>query len=162
MMLRHHLAELGIAPTAKPLKAKRSQVGKPRALPKPIDDIDLPAGQRIICDWPPIALNPNRRVHYKRKSAIAARYHGDCRTLALAGKLKAPADGDILVRLDFFPPSRRRQDDDNAVAAFKHGRDGIAAAMKVDDSRFRVTSVWHVEPRNCVAVTILDVEAAHG
>lgn len=44
------------------------------------------------------------------------------------------------MRIIFCDPTGRvRRDDDNAKAAFKHGRDGVAAAMRVDDGRWRPT-----------------------
>lgn len=40
-----------------------------------------------------------------------------------------------ILSLTFCPPDRRKRDDDNLVAAFKAGRDGIAQAMGIDDHR---------------------------
>ncbi len=48
-----------------------------------------------------------------------------------------PWDGDIHLWIDFYPPDRRHRDDDNMIAAFKSGRDGLADALKVNDKRFR-------------------------
>lgn len=138
---------------------KKRTAAKPRPAPRPIDDIDMPGGQRIVCGWPPVELSPNARVHWSVARRVAAAYHRDCWALALAAKVRVPAEGVIRLRLDLFPPDRRRRDDDNPEAAFKHGRDGIAAALKVDDSRFRIVAkVWHDEPRACVVVTVLDPE----
>ncbi|KQM58771.1 hypothetical protein ASE65_10430 [Sphingomonas sp. Leaf16] len=39
----------------------------------------------------------------------------------------------------FVPPDHRRRDDDGMIGAFKHGRDGIADALGVDDHSFRPT-----------------------
>lgn len=39
--------------------------------------------------------------------------------------------------VDFYPPDRRHRDDDNLIASFKAGRDGIALALGIDDKRFR-------------------------
>jgi len=47
------------------------------------------------------------------------------------------AGGQIHVFLDFCPPNRRARDDDNIVAAFKAGRDGLADALGIDDANFR-------------------------
>jgi len=47
------------------------------------------------------------------------------------------AGGQIHVFLDFHPPNRRARDDDNIIAAFKAGRDGLADALKIDDCHFR-------------------------
>lgn len=141
-------------------KPKRKRTAaKPRPAPLPIDDIgDMPPGTRIVCGWPPVELSPNARVHWSVSRPIGRKYREDCWALTLAAKPRVPAAGPIRVQLDFFPPNRARRDDDNAEAAFKSGRDGIADALKVDDSRFRITKVWHNEPRACVVVTILDPE----
>lgn len=45
-------------------------------------------------------------------------------------------DGRIHLWLDFYPPNRQRRDDDNLMAAFKAGRDGLADALGLDDARF--------------------------
>ena len=76
--------------------------------------------------------------------------------LAQAARLSVPADGVIRLRIDFFPPNRARRDDDNAIAAFKSGRDGIADALKVDDARFAIVPVMHREARACVVVTVIE------
>jgi crossover junction endodeoxyribonuclease RusA len=45
----------------------------------------------------------------------------------------------IALRIVFVPPSRRRYDDDNLLASFKAGRDGLADALGVDDRAFVTT-----------------------
>lgn len=134
---------------------RRRTAARPRPAPRPLDGITLPEGQRVICGYPPVELSPNARVHWSVERRVAAAYRHDCWALALAAKIRAPQDGPIRIRLDFFPPTRARRDDDNAEAAFKAGRDGIAQALKVDDSRFRIEKVWHEEPLACVVFTIL-------
>lgn len=42
----------------------------------------------------------------------------------------------IALWLDFYPPDRRARDDDNMIASFKAGRDGIALALGINDKRF--------------------------
>lgn len=118
--------------------------------------LGVPAGQRIVCAWPPKELNPNRRIHPAKRAPFAKRYLHDCWVLALEAKLTAGAEHRIFVRLDFFPPDRVRRDDDNAISSFKAGRDGIAKAMKVDDSRFKIIPDMHAQPLGCVVVTLID------
>lgn len=142
-------------------KVKKRKAPKPRPAPKPIDDIvGLPAGPRVILPFPPVELSPNWRGHWRPKSTATKNYRRDCWALALGAKLKVPeyagADGLIFIRLDFFPPSLRQLDDDNAPAAFKAGRDGIADALKVDDKRFKTDPHLHTEPRSCVVVTLIN------
>jgi len=146
------------AAAAKPVarQTSGSAAVRPRPQPKPVDDITLPAGVRVILPYPPAILNPNARVHWSRRSKAAKAYRRECWALTLQAKLIAPAAGPIWMQLDFFPPDRGRRDDDNAVASFKAGRDGIADALKVDDARFVTTHVWHAEPRSCVVVTLLE------
>jgi Holliday junction resolvase RusA-like endonuclease len=40
------------------------------------------------------------------------------------------------LRVTFYPPDRRRRDDDNMIASFKSARDGLADALGVDDRCF--------------------------
>lgn len=85
--------------------------------------------------WPPKELSPNARTHWAARSKAAAAYRRACHLLTKQSGLVAP-DGRVLLVLEFVPPDRRRRDDDNCLAAFKAGRDGLAEALGVDDSRF--------------------------
>lgn len=118
--------------------------------------VGAPAGQRIICDWPPNILSANSRAHWSRATRPRRDYRYACWALALQARPIVPVSGDILVRIDMFPPTRARHDDDNPLSRFKAGRDGIADALKVDDRRFRVTPVLHREPLGCIVFTILE------
>ena len=106
--------------------------------------IDLP--------WPPRELSPNARVHWAKKSTVARRYRRICWSLTLqamntAGMTGSSISGPVNFGLEFYPPSRRRMDDDNLVASFKAGRDGISDALQLADSNFRLTiQVMHDEP----------------
>lgn len=68
--------------------------------------------------------------------------------------------GRLVLSLVFCPPDLRRRDDDNLVAAFKSGRDGIADALGVDDSQF-VTQfeIGPVAAGGSVQVTISSKDA---
>jgi crossover junction endodeoxyribonuclease RusA len=152
-------AALASGDQAKPKKAARAP--RPRPDPKPIDDIaDLPPGPRVIVPFPPVELSPNWRGHWSKKSPVTKAYRRLCWALALNAGLKVPAyaagGAQIVVRLDFFPPTRASRDDDNIPASFKAGRDGIADALKCDDARFRTVPVLRAEPRSCVVVTLVD------
>jgi Holliday junction resolvase RusA-like endonuclease len=48
-------------------------------------------------------------------------------------------DGPIDVHLTFYPPDNRRYDGDNLLARMKSGLDGLADALKVDDSKFDIS-----------------------
>ena len=96
---------------------------------------------RIILPWPPAALNPNARDLWAKIRAGKA-YRKACwaETIAQFGSAGYFLPGPLRLRLDFFPPTDARRDDDNIEAAFKAGRDGVAAALRVDDSHFRM--IW--------------------
>lgn len=89
----------------------------------------------LTLPWPPAACSPNARVHWSRKSKAAKSYRAVCRLLAKQAGIQAPK-GDALLMLEFVPPDRRRRDDDNLLAMFKAGRDGLADAMGIDDNVF--------------------------
>lgn len=96
---------------------------------------------KIILPWPPRELSPNARIHWAKKSKITKAYRNMARVLTMQAGLVAPEEGRILLVLEFVPPSRRSYDDDNLIARFKAGRDGIADALGVDDKRF-TTQFW--------------------
>lgn len=92
---------------------------------------------KITLPWPPKALSPNARVHWSVKSKAAKAYRAACFALCKEAKLVAPVtDGRLHLWLVFHAPDRRARDDDNMIAAFKSGRDGIADALGIDDKRF--------------------------
>jgi crossover junction endodeoxyribonuclease RusA len=89
----------------------------------------------LMLPWPPKVLSPNARAHWATKSRAAKAYRAACFLLCRQAALAVPA-GRALLSLEFIPPDRRRRDDDNCIAAFKSGRDGVAEALGIDDSRF--------------------------
>ena len=93
--------------------------------------------EKVVLPWPPKVLSPNARVHWSVKSKSAKAYRMACFTLCREAKLAAPEhEGRLHLWLDFYPPDRRPRDDDNMIASFKSGRDGIADALDIDDKRF--------------------------
>lgn len=91
--------------------------------------------------WPDRRLSPNAREHWSVTSKLKRAYRTRCRVLgekvgvqALAGSQKA-----VAVHLTFFPPDKRARDMDNMLASMKSGLDGLADAMGVDDSRWRIS-----------------------
>lgn len=108
----------------------------------------MPEKLQINLPWPPKALSPNSRGHWSKKARAAEVYRYTCKIEARnainQGKWDlqplrdlVAAGGEIHVFLDFCPPNRRQRDDDNVVAAFKSGRDGLADALGIDDCHFR-------------------------
>jgi crossover junction endodeoxyribonuclease RusA len=93
---------------------------------------------RVALPWPPSILSPNARVHWAKKSKVAKAYKTACWALTKEAKLVAPAEGPIDLDIEFVPPDRRGRDLDNMLASIKHGLDGVALALSVDDRRFRL------------------------
>lgn len=104
-------------------------------------------------DWPPKVLNPNSIAYWRKKAAAKKKYRAECCLLTKAdGKRKFP-EGPINLKISFYPPDKRKRDDDNAISAFKAGRDGVAEAWGVDDNRFKPLYVF-CEPVEHGAVKI--------
>lgn len=94
-------------------------------------------GRQVLLPWPPCVLSPNARVHWAVKSKAAKAYRNACRLIALAAGLRSVEwEGTIHLWITFLAPDRRARDDDNLIANFKNGRDGLADALGVDDKRF--------------------------
>ena len=112
---------------------------------------------KVTLPWPPTQLNPNNKLHWSKKYKKAKPYRVDCFYLAReAGLNHVPWDGPIYLYLDFYAPTRNKPDDDNIVAAFKAGRDGLADALGVDDKRFKCVPNVSDEIGGMVKVTISD------
>lgn len=94
--------------------------------------------REVTLPWPPTALSPNARVHWAKRARAASAYRMACGWACKAAGLEAPEGDRIDLFVVFVPPTRRNRDDDNLVASFKAGRDGIADALGIDDRRFRV------------------------
>ncbi len=89
----------------------------------------------LLLPWPPKECSPNARGHWSKKSRAAKKYRADCHLLCKQAGLAMP-EGRALLVLEFVPPDKRRRDDDNLLACFKSGRDGLADALGIDDARF--------------------------
>lgn len=99
---------------------------------------------RIVLPYPPSELSPNARCHWAAKAKKIKKYRQDARLFALEmtkgekGIFVRP-----LMRLAFYAKDKRSgfKDGDNAIGAFKAGRDGIAdSGMVADDSVFDIAS----------------------
>lgn len=99
-------------------------------------------GGTITLPWPDKALSPNARKHYMAHSGAKKRAKRDGYYAAKASNVYPPADGRIPIELHFWPPTERRRDEDNLIARMKATLDGIAEALGVDDSRFRIAGVY--------------------
>ncbi len=101
-------------------------------------DVAILGRLEITLPWPHKDLSPNSRLHWSRKSKAAKKYRADCYLLTKAAGVSVDWDGDVHLWLTFFPPDHRHRDDDNLIASFKSGRDGIAEALGINDKRFRL------------------------
>lgn len=90
----------------------------------------------VIFGWPPKELNPNFRGHWTVKNRATKAYKEACWALCKESGMVAPDSKRIALWLDFYPPDKRHRDDDNMIASFKAGRDGLALALGIDDKRF--------------------------
>jgi hypothetical protein len=93
---------------------------------------------KVTLAWPDRALHPNSRVHWRTRAKATKVAREAARVLALAAGAKAAVlpDGRLHLWIDFYPPDRRRRDDDGLLASMKAARDGIADALGIDDRRF--------------------------
>ena len=108
----------------------------------------------LMLPWPPSVLNPNCKSHWSQKAKAAKIYHKQCYALANKSNLIA-GEGNNKFIVIFYPPDKRKRDDDNMIGAFKHGRDGVAKALGVDDNRFQlVFSVGRVVKGGAVGVSL--------
>ena len=97
----------------------------------------------LTLPWPDRTLHPNARVHWAKLANAKKAARAAAHMLAVqagANGAKLP-EGRLHLWIDFYPPDRRRRDDDGLLASMKAARDGIADALGVDDSRF-VSHPW--------------------
>lgn len=94
--------------------------------------------------WPPASLSGHTKGHWRSTSGIVAQHREWAKDAALAANIQPPATGDIRVITTFYPPNRRG-DRINYPNRMKPYFDGIAEALKVNDSRF-VPTYHFAEP----------------
>lgn len=112
----------------------------------------------LTLPWPPRALSPNARTHWRKKAPIAKAYKEACWALTKeAGIVLPESEGRLALWLDFYPPDRRARDDDNMIASFKSGRDGLALALGIDDKRFRTFPFVRDQIGGYIKVRITDM-----
>ena len=93
----------------------------------------------VTLPWPPSDLSPNSRVHWATLAKLKKQYRAACAWTAKAhglGKIEADK---LHVTLEFYAPTRRAYDLDNALARMKSGLDGLADVIGVDDSKWSLT-----------------------
>lgn len=107
--------------------------------------------------WPPRQLSPNARPHFLAKSTATKLYRDGAYWLAYNALSPVGGEGELVLRVEFYPPDRRRRDLDSMFSSIKAGLDGIADAMAVNDYCF----AFHIHRREPVkggkvVVTILE------
>lgn len=90
----------------------------------------------ITLAWPDRVLHPNSRKHWSARAKAAKAYRQAAGWLTKASGDKVEGMGKIDLHITFCPPNRHKHDLDGCLSACKAGLDGIADALKVDDSRF--------------------------
>lgn len=125
---------------ARRIDLEREAARKPDPTPAPPVRITLP--------WPPAELSPNARPsHWARRAEPAKAYREACfLAVQQVRRGRRVADADVLVQLTFVPPTKRDRDADNLVARMKSGLDGVAAALGINDTRFRLAAPLLAEP----------------
>ena len=105
------------------------------------------AGVIIELPWPAREVWPNYRQSHHWSSFTKARkqQRADAHKTVLWTTGSVALDERIPLQVHFYPPDRRKRDDDGCVGAFKSARDGIADALGIDDRRFKPT-YWFHEP----------------
>lgn len=94
----------------------------------------------VVLPWPPRQLSPNQRLHWSAVSKAKGRYRFACSTLMREALKGREVNADRLnVAFTFYPPDKRHRDTDNMIAAMKAGIDGMADALGVDDSKWRMS-----------------------
>lgn len=98
----------------------------------------------VTLPFPPSILSPNNHSHRMAKARAEKKYRNDCGFAAMASGVRRMSVFGLDVRVTFCPPIKPgpRMDDDNAVASFKAGRDGLADVLGVNDRHWSTSYEW--------------------
>jgi crossover junction endodeoxyribonuclease RusA len=94
---------------------------------------------QIILPWPPKELSPNARTHWAVLAKAKKRYREACAWTAIEQGLKKSDKQALHITIEFYAPTRREYDLDNALARMKSGLDGLCDVLGVDDSKWSLT-----------------------
>lgn len=95
--------------------------------------------QCVTLPWPPRVLSPNVSKHYMVLAKAKKEYKEACMWEAKAQGIKSIDANSVHVSIEFFKPTRRRMDLDNALASIKSGLDGVSDVLGVDDSKWTLS-----------------------
>jgi len=114
---------------------------------------------KLVLPWPDSELWPNARPHRYQLARAKKEFRAECAWEAKRQGATSVQARSLHVDLVFFPPTRRRFDLDNALAAMKSGIDGLVDVLGVDDSQwsFSIAKAPAGEVGAKVEVTVSDV-----
>lgn len=99
----------------------------------------------IELPWPPSSLSGHAKGNWHAKAGVTAKHRLWAKNATLAANIAAPEGaGDIRCVVTFYPPNRRG-DRVNYANRMKPFFDGIADALKINDSRF-LPAYYFAEP----------------
>ena len=118
----------------------------------------------ITLPWPSSKLNPNNRVHWavRAKATKGARHYAYYFTLSLGhGQELKYCSIQLEQHVKFYPPDKRKRDEDNCLRMIKAYRDGIFQALGADDSIIRRTVIeWgEISKGGMVTITLEEIQA---
>lgn len=102
----------------------------------------------VSLPWPETALSPNTTAHW----TVKAKAKKDYKRIAAMRTYQAnqygfnQIEGRVEVEFHFYPPRTGKYDEDNLIARMKSGIDGIAQAIKTDDSNFHYKEMHIHDP----------------
>lgn len=102
----------------------------------------------ISLPWPDTILSPNTTAHW----AVKAKAKKEYKRIAAMRTYQAnqygfnQIEGQVDVQFHFYPPRTGKYDEDNLIARMKSGIDGIAQAIKTDDSNFHFKEIQIHDP----------------
>lgn len=93
----------------------------------------------IELPYPERTLSPNARPHHFKLYRAKKAAKNAAWAITKAARISIPAgDVPVMIGLVFHPPTKNLPDEDNAIASMKSALDGVALALGVDDSCFRL------------------------
>ena len=102
----------------------------------------------IILRMPPRILTPNGRPPHwaaKHRATKQARAQAKLNTLKALCGVKPPKPREYSLR--YLWPTKRRLDDDNAIASVKAYMDGICEALRIDDASLKFRELIHASDK---------------
>ena len=92
---------------------------------------------KISLPWPNSGLNPNVRLHWAVEAKLKKSSRRTAYILTKGQKIDLSDMDAVNVKISFYPPDdKRRRDKDNMISSFKSAQDGIADAVRLDDSKW--------------------------